>query len=394
MSLLSHGFSDVTRRGRRGRLTAARRAQNRASQARYRLKQRRLARDSESATDSAKPDDLTQDEISVNVLREQFASADFIPSYRPPQMQPEEWDTSGLTLNPLDSLGLPSPRRPDAVPVPSRLYDINNIAWSDAPRNPLDDFRLEMQPLTLETFHTSPSHLFSASSSRPTAQNIADSQPNAQQQTPSPSTTFLFTNHIRLRDMTFLAATLAIAASIDVTADDYLNDRPSPFYLLSCAKTVHSAANYFQQKVKRHLWPSLTQLSRPHASYLDLIVFPHFRERAILQATSSPCLLDQQELFSDMLEGGLACWGTMESGLLGRGSGVPWDMRSWEAKPWFLKKWWFLLGGDDEMWEASRWWWEMRGEDADQGSLMSSWRSTRLRGEVVSNFNQSQVAQF
>ena len=189
-----------------------------------------------------------------------------------------------------------------------------------------------------------------------------------------PSATFLFMNHIRLHDMTFLAATLAIAASIDVTADDYLNDRPSPFYLLSQATNVQSAAGYFQGRLKPHLRPSITQLSRPHASYLDLIIFPQFRERAILLSTGDPGILDQALLMNDMLQGGFTCWGNAERGIGGRGYGVPWDMRSWEDKPWFLKKWWFLVGNEDaEILETSRWWWEMRGEDVNETAIMSSW---------------------
>lgn len=64
-----------------------------------------------------------------------------------------------------------------------------------------------------------------------------------------------------------------------------------------------------------------------------------------------------------MLSGGLTCWGNANDGIGVRGSGVPWDMRSWEAKPWFTRKWWFLLDKDNEMQEISSWWRQMRGED-------------------------------
>lgn len=203
------------------------------------------------------------------------------------------------------------------------------------------------------------------SSTRPDRTRIDENNGGRERQT-IPPTPFLLINHIRLRDMTFLAATLAIAASIGITSEDYLNDRPSPFYIFSSATSVQTAAHYFEQTVRPHLRPSLTQLSQPHASYLDLIIFPHFRERAVTFATNDPCMLDQQELFNDMISGGLTCWGNADNDVGTRGNGVPWDMRSWEAKPWFTRKWWFLLKEDYEMQDASNWWRQMRGEDENE----------------------------
>jgi hypothetical protein len=181
----------------------------------------------------------------------------------------------------------------------------------------------------------------------------------------SPATTgFLYANHIRLQDVTFLAATLANAASIGVSRDDYFQDKPSPFLATAQREPrSHTSRNF--EHIKPHLRPLDIQLSRPHASYLDLIIFPHFRERAMLHGTSDPCLLDQEALFTDMISGGLTCWGSLACGSE-RGCGVPWDMRSWEAKPWFLKKWWFLVGRKDEdMWETSIWWWQLRGVEPE-----------------------------
>ncbi|KAH0531925.1 hypothetical protein TsFJ059_000687 [Trichoderma semiorbis] len=41
----------------------------------------------------------------------------------------------------------------------------------------------------------------------------------------------------------------------------------------------------------------------------------------------------------------------------------PWDSHSWEAKEWFLRKWNWLIGGQDgELWHSSRWWAAQRGE--------------------------------
>jgi hypothetical protein len=166
------------------------------------LKQRRLAADLDLATDSETPDDLALHEISTDGLQEQFESADFMLSNEPLQMQLEEWDTSAATFNHLDPLNLTGTKMLDTVLALSHLYDINNLGGSNASYTPLDDLGLATEPLPLETFHNSPSNFFSTDSTWSDAQDLADSHPTAQQQTNSPSTTFLFTNHIRLRDLT------------------------------------------------------------------------------------------------------------------------------------------------------------------------------------------------
>ena len=86
---------------------------------------------------------------------------------------------------------------------------------------------------------------------------------------------------------------------------------------------------------------------------------------------SDPPLFDEEEMCDDMCQNALVCWGGQGSsgrGSGGMGAGVPWDSRSWEPQPWFLKKYWFLVGDwDDEMWTAARWWHAMRNEPLDAG---------------------------
>lgn len=285
------------------------------------------------------------------------------------------WNTDFVTPNPLDSLNLLTLENAEIGTSPSQICEDHSwVNESNSTVMPVDSIRIpDVQPEPqswpenisgsnlLDTSFQLEIRRIAPSSSAPTSQNTL------------PPGTFLMTNHIRLHDMTFIAATLAIAESIGVTADDYLNDRLSPFYLLSQATNTQSAAGYFEGKLKPHLRPSFTQLSRAHASYLDVIIFPQFRERAVVLATQDHRILDEAELMNDMLKGGLTCWGNAERGNGGRGCGVPWDLRSWEAKPWFLKKWWFLLEKEgDEMIETSRWWWAMRGEYANEAALLGS----------------------
>ena len=70
----------------------------------------------------------------------------------------------------------------------------------------------------------------------------------------------------------------------------------------------------------------------------------------------------------------LVCWGGAGIGQKDRNdstgyasTGTPWDVRSWEAKVWFLKKYWTLLGGEDgELVRQSEWWRSTRGEDTPE----------------------------
>jgi hypothetical protein len=122
-----------------------------------------------------------------------------------------------------------------------------------------------------------------------------------------------------------------------------------------------------------------------HCSYLDCIVFPRFRSAAIVLASRGE--LDHCSLFLDLMHDGLVCWGNDAAGS-GRDmrDGVAWSRRSWEARPWFLRKWGWISAIDpyevgigltrgngvvvdeeeDEMSEGSRWWRSMRGEYLDE----------------------------
>ncbi|KAI7773722.1 hypothetical protein LA080_010042 [Diaporthe eres] len=125
----------------------------------------------------------------------------------------------------------------------------------------------------------------------------------------------------------------------------------------------------------RDLQPVDVQITVEHHVYLDVIPFPSFRERALKAIAHDPPLFDEDELCCDICSReGLIVWGSQ-----GNNQGMeacrPWDMRSWEPKPWFLRKYHFLAGGwDDEMWRASRWWHMMRNERIPAGPV--SWASS------------------
>lgn len=113
----------------------------------------------------------------------------------------------------------------------------------------------------------------------------------------------------------------------------------------------------------RDLQPVDVQITVEHHVYLDVIPFPSFRDRALRAIAQDPPLLDEDDLCRDICSNeGLVVWGS-QGNSRGMEAARPWDMRSWEPKPWFLRKYHFLVGGwEDEMWRAARWWHMMRNE--------------------------------
>lgn len=103
--------------------------------------------------------------------------------------------------------------------------------------------------------------------------------------------------------------------------------------------------------VPQHLQPTLPQIMYPHPPYIDTLPFPTLRERAIIMSALAPHTFDLADLKKDIFaNGGLVCCGNTTYS-------QPWDMRSWEARPWFLMKWRMLVGGEEgEIWKQSRWW--------------------------------------
>ncbi|PLB53581.1 hypothetical protein P170DRAFT_473439 [Aspergillus steynii IBT 23096] len=107
-----------------------------------------------------------------------------------------------------------------------------------------------------------------------------------------------------------------------------------------------------------HLQPTLPQVLFPHHPILDLLPLPGLRARAIMLAATAPFLLDAFDFKKDVVDGGLICWAARRGG-----NDQPWDKRSWEAAPWFLRKWRLLVDGpQSDLWQQSAWWQGMRGE--------------------------------
>ena len=176
-------------------------------------------------------------------------------------------------------------------------------------------------------------------------------------------------NHIRMKQVLFLAACAANASTIGVTlgADqsEGCENVESPFFRECISESAAKAACLSEfTSLKSHLRPSATQLLHSHHPYIDVLPFPTFRDRVIKLACTEEPMIDEDDLCGDLHKDGLICWGSsLGGGSAAMGSGAPWDIRSWEAQPWFLKKWWILIGGaEGEIYKQTQWWCEMRGE--------------------------------
>jgi hypothetical protein len=162
------------------------------------------------------------------------------------------------------------------------------------------------------------------------------------------------------------------ALSMGFRAQDVMIPRcfaPSPFHR---PVTPADDPNELLAAVTRsttpvNLRPTLPQLLYPHPAFMDLIPMPVFRARAITLAATQPHLFNMVELKTDMVvEDGLVLWSSSacaSSNRRSEGRGQPWDIRSWEAAPWFLRKWRMLVDGEDgEVWKQSMWWQRARGD--------------------------------
>ncbi|KUI58051.1 hypothetical protein VP1G_05394 [Cytospora mali] len=132
-------------------------------------------------------------------------------------------------------------------------------------------------------------------------------------------------------------------------------------------KMVHTVQSIFKT-LKPDLRPIREQITIRHPPYIDILPFPTLRKNLIVHQHE----VDVEQMFHDALNG-LICWGGTGVGRRDRdcstgrtSSGAPWDCRSWEAKPWFIRKYWNLLGGEEgELVRQSEWWRTIRGEESE-----------------------------
>lgn len=182
-------------------------------------------------------------------------------------------------------------------------------------------------------------------------------------------------NAIQVHQMCVMDAMLRNLVLIGVPVELFCaEETESPFYRYSRIgsssgggggddEAATKAVQLSFRGLKHDLRPSRIQVARSHHPYIDVFPIPSVRKRLIeLQHE-----IDEDAFFIDAIKG-FRCWGSRRDSHRDpvRGTGSPWDMRSWEATPEFLEKWACVLGDDEgEMARQSRWWRVMRGEEED-----------------------------
>ena len=188
-------------------------------------------------------------------------------------------------------------------------------------------------------------------------------------QVPKPA---LSGDSIILSPMSYLWAQLINAQHLRYTTEDLMRyEAESKFYIEgsdgSGSATLANELEVQKTLFSRDMQPTILQRTVRHHPYIDLVPWPSLRDGLIKASLADPPIIDEDDFCFDMVHGGLRCWGNMLGSMHGRGEGVPWDARSWEALPWWLEKWKSILGGEDsEIYRISAWWRAIRGADVSQ----------------------------
>ena len=185
-----------------------------------------------------------------------------------------------------------------------------------------------------------------------------------------------YVNTLRVERICIAQAILSNCLHIGITEAMFCGeDAISPFFRPSGGTVDDSGSDSIVRTVqsifktlKQDMRPTREQITTMHRPVIDVLPFPTLRKNLIKSGDA----VDEDELYHDLLNG-LVCWGGAGVGrkdmdcFSGQMStGTPWDSRSWEARIWFLQKYWALLGGEEgELVRQSEWWRNMRGEETD-----------------------------
>jgi hypothetical protein len=140
----------------------------------------------------------------------------------------------------------------------------------------------------------------------------------------------------------------AICIGINLTELMYCNTPcMSPFYRSMAQGYGPEAfvAGSSYEHLPVSLKPTPAQMLIPHHASLDLIPLPRLRERTILMSAALPHIFSLWEMKLDIYtRDALIC---RDFNIASRSVSQPWDMRSWQAAPWFLNKWKMVVDTDE-----------------------------------------------
>lgn len=176
-----------------------------------------------------------------------------------------------------------------------------------------------------------------------------------------------YRNNLNVSALSFAASFFSNALHLGLVESEYCHQTAQSIFHrpkiteLPYSETMVLAIQRSFEGLKPDLRPSRTQIVQSHHPAIGILPFPSIRRHLIEVLSHDSPLIDEHEFWEDLRKDAIVCWGNASAEL--SGGGVPWDARSWEAKPWFLNKWRYVLGDEDEeLWRASRWWREIRGE--------------------------------
>ena len=189
---------------------------------------------------------------------------------------------------------------------------------------------------------------------------------------PSLTITDPYANNIRIETVCIGAALYILGMHVGITEEMICADTSlSPFFWPNAesaddtVKAIGTVQSIFET-MKPDLRPNSEQITLKHHPNIEILPFPTLRKNLIIHQEE----IDEDEFFQDMFTGSVCCGGAgigrrdREDSTGYASTGTPWDVRRWEARVWFLKKYWTLLGGEDgELVRQSAWWRGIRGED-------------------------------
>ncbi|KAI5455971.1 hypothetical protein BGZ63DRAFT_468280 [Mariannaea sp. PMI_226] len=380
-------------------LTAARKEQNRIAQKAYRQRQRELREKLRASALQQRSGGIRK----LPVLRPQEQKAVSLASFHHVANSRFLGYDSSQEAGPV--VQIPSSRRIEAlhessIPAsPMVSYQSRDSSQSPALTSVHTSSMRHVSPMRYELALSTAGRLSIDSSPSSSTVTLSDdegcsrdtvttrsSRPGSQHLNMDSTAPHIIRASLKLAPHRVFAAVLENALALGFNLDQLIactGDYLSPFYqpnatpqsdpshlLASCNTFVKS--NNGGNSIPVHLRPTLAQVLVPHHASLDLIPLPFFRERAIMLSVSMPEAFNIWELKNDIYHGdGLMYWQTAKSEKDGKSSGTnfqPWDMKSWEAAPWFLRKWCMIFGGrEHSFWKQSMWWNSMRlDEDASR----------------------------